>query len=131
MISDSHVKCELVKLQGVNKDHVEEEISTEEQRYISKSQDRRSLDSTVTESNSEIVHGPSGCCVQTAKEMACIREKLLEIETKQSNLLDLLQVTALSFVNVFFRGGKMGGITGQKGFGLKWSFLSMGRNGPS
>ncbi|XP_024963647.1 TORTIFOLIA1-like protein 2 [Cynara cardunculus var. scolymus] len=91
---DSHAKSELVKSKGVNQHQAEEEISTEEQRYFSKSQDRRSLDSTITESSSETMHGQRACCMQTAKEMAFIREKLLEIETKQSSLLDLLQVFA-------------------------------------
>ncbi|KAI3711821.1 hypothetical protein L1987_70369 [Smallanthus sonchifolius] len=91
---DSRVKGELVKSHGVNLHQVEEETSTDEKRYFSKNEDRRSLDSTVTESSCQIMHGQSGCCVQTTKDMVCIREKLLEIETKQSNLLDLLQVFA-------------------------------------
>ncbi|KAI3814755.1 hypothetical protein L1987_14399 [Smallanthus sonchifolius] len=94
IIGDSRVKGEFVKSHGVNLHQVEEEMSTEEQRYFSKNEDRRSLDSTVTESSCQVTHGQSGCCVQTAKDMVCIREKLLEIETKQSNLLDLLQVFA-------------------------------------
>ncbi|KAM0020481.1 putative MT-associated protein TORTIFOLIA1/SPIRAL2 [Helianthus debilis subsp. tardiflorus] len=91
---DSRVKGELVKSHGVNLHQVEEEVSNEEQRYFSKNQDRRSLDSTVTEASCQIMHEQSGCCVQTAKDMVCIKEKLLEIETKQSNLMDLLQVFA-------------------------------------
>ncbi|KAJ0030216.1 hypothetical protein Pint_13914 [Pistacia integerrima] len=35
-------------------------------------------------------HG--GCCLQMENEMACIRKQLLEIENKQSNLMDILQV---------------------------------------
>ncbi|PWA82532.1 ARM repeat superfamily protein [Artemisia annua] len=89
----SNVKGE-IKLHGLNKHQVEEEISTEEQRYFSKNQDRRSLDSTITESSSPIVNEHRLCCEQTAKDMACIREKLLEMETRQSNLMDLLQVFA-------------------------------------
>ncbi|XP_076908054.1 TORTIFOLIA1-like protein 2 [Bidens hawaiensis] len=91
---DVRVKGELVKSHGASLHQVEEEVSTEEQRYFSKNPDCRSLDSTVTESSCQIIHGQSGCCVQTAKDMVCIKEKLLEIETKQSNLLDLLQVFA-------------------------------------
>ncbi|KAI3715223.1 hypothetical protein L6452_22195 [Arctium lappa] len=91
---DSHTKSELVEAKGVNQQQAEEEISTEEQRYFSKSQDRRSLDSTITEASSQTMDGQRACCMQTAKEMAFIRDKLLEIETKQSNLLDLLQVFA-------------------------------------
>ncbi|KAL8242872.1 hypothetical protein R6Q59_013174 [Mikania micrantha] len=91
---DPRVKGELVKSHGINLHQVEEEMSTEEQRYLSKNQDRRSLDSTVTESSCQIMHGESGCCVQIAKDMVCIREKILEIVTKQSNLLDLLQTSS-------------------------------------
>ncbi|XP_059454493.1 TORTIFOLIA1-like protein 2 [Corylus avellana] len=65
-----------------------EEIS-DEQIYSAKMQDRRSLDSTVTESFSQTA---SGCCSQMANEMVFIRKQLLEIENKQSNLMDLLQV---------------------------------------
>ena len=89
VIDDGDVKRELVKS---NQNEMEGEISREEQRYFSKSQDRKSLDSTVTESSSVIGHESRACCVQTTKEMASIKEKLLEIESKQSNLLDLLQV---------------------------------------
>lgn len=91
VIGDDHVKGNFVKS---NQNEIEEEASTEEQRYFPKGQDRKSLDSSVTESSSIIGHESRGCCVQTAKEMSCIREKLLEIESKQSNLLDLLQVFA-------------------------------------
>lgn len=61
----------------------------DEPMYSSKMRDRRSLDSTVTESCSQTAHG---CCSQMANEMVCIRKQLLEIENKQSNLMDLLQV---------------------------------------
>lgn len=61
----------------------------DEPMYSSKMQDRRSLDSTVTESCSQTANG---CCSQMANEMVCIRKQLLEIESKQSNLLDLFQV---------------------------------------
>lgn len=64
-------------------------IGSEEQLYSSKMRDRRSLDSTITESSSQSVRG---CCSQMANEMTCIRRQLLEIENKQSNLMDLLQV---------------------------------------
>lgn len=70
------------------------EIGSEEQLYSSKMRDRRSLDSTITESSSQSVRG---CCSQMANEMTCIRRQLLEIENKQSNLMDLLQVTLSSF----------------------------------
>ncbi|KAD2394153.1 hypothetical protein E3N88_41130 [Mikania micrantha] len=84
---DSRLKGELVKSHGINLHQVEEEMSTEEQRYFSKNQDRRSLDSTVTESSCQIMHGESGCCVQIAKDMVCIREKILEIETKHLSII--------------------------------------------
>ncbi|KAB2614484.1 microtubule-associated protein TORTIFOLIA1 [Pyrus ussuriensis x Pyrus communis] len=45
--------------------------------------------SSVKESSS---HTPHGCCSQMANEVVCIRKQLVEIETKQSNLMDLLQV---------------------------------------
>ncbi|KAI3496309.1 hypothetical protein L1887_38666 [Cichorium endivia] len=77
------------KLMGVKKLLVEKEISTEEQRYYEKIEDRRSLESNVMESSCEILHG---CCMQTSKEMSLFQEKLLEIDSKQSNLLDLLQI---------------------------------------
>ncbi|XP_050260992.1 TORTIFOLIA1-like protein 2 isoform X2 [Quercus robur] len=66
-----------------------EEVSSEEQMYLAKRQDRRSLDSTVTESCSQTTRG---CCSELANEMVCIRKQLSEIENKQSNLMDLLQV---------------------------------------
>lgn len=68
-----------------------EEITNEEQIFLAKVQDRRSLDSTVTELSSQPVRG---CCLQTANEMVSIRKQLLEIESKQSSLMDLLQVTS-------------------------------------
>nr|XP_043623186.1 TORTIFOLIA1-like protein 2 [Erigeron canadensis] len=94
MTGGSHVKGEMAKPKVVNQFQVEEEMSTEEQRYFAKDQDRRSLESTVTESSCQVMHEQHSCCKQTGKDMACIQEKLLEIEIKQSNLLDLLQVFA-------------------------------------
>ncbi|KAF4365590.1 hypothetical protein F8388_007423 [Cannabis sativa] len=61
----------------------------EEQMYPipTKIRDRASLDSTVTES------APSShCCLQMANEMNCIRNQLVQIEDKQSSLMDLLQL---------------------------------------
>ena len=66
-----------------------EEITSEGQIFLAKVQDRRSLDSTVTELSSQPVRG---CCLQTANEMVSIRKQLLEIENKQSSLMDLVQV---------------------------------------
>ncbi|CAI9766003.1 unnamed protein product [Fraxinus pennsylvanica] len=79
----------LVKSTGTSKRFAAEEVSIEEQRYVANMRDRRSLDSTVTESSSHIMHG---CCSQTEKELVLIRKQLLEIESKQSNLMDLLKV---------------------------------------
>lgn len=64
------------------------EITCEEEEvYSTKLQDRRSLDSTVTESSA-----PTGCCSQMVNDMVCIRKQLMEIENKQSSLMDILQV---------------------------------------
>lgn len=52
-------------------------------------QERQSMDSTVTEISPL---GKQGCCSQTRNELSCIRQQLMEIESKQSNLMDLLQV---------------------------------------
>ncbi|KAL2458188.1 ARM repeat superfamily protein [Forsythia ovata] len=89
----------LEKSTGTSKRFAAEEVSIEERRYVANSieerryvanmRDRRSLDSTVTESSSHIIHG---CCSQTEKELVLIRKQLLEIESKQSNLMDLLKV---------------------------------------
>ncbi|KAL5978049.1 hypothetical protein ACLOJK_037072 [Asimina triloba] len=52
-------------------------------------QDHKSLDSTVTDVSSR---GFRVCCLHSTNELAFIRQKLLEIDTKQSNLLDLVQL---------------------------------------
>ncbi|KAK0572113.1 hypothetical protein LWI29_026351 [Acer saccharum] len=85
----------LENLMGRNQCFRAEDISSEEQLYSDKIQDRRSLDSTVTESSSHTGHG---YCSQMANEMACIRKQLLEIENKQSNLMDVLQVFSTSIM---------------------------------
>ncbi|KAF5184268.1 microtubule-associated protein TORTIFOLIA1 [Thalictrum thalictroides] len=51
--------------------------------------ERQSLDSSITEASSL---GRQGYHSQIVNEMSFIRKQLLEIETKQSNLMDLLQV---------------------------------------
>lgn len=73
---------------GTSRRSAVEEISIEEQRYFSGMQDRRSLDSTVTDLSSQKLHG---CCSQVAKEMLSVRKQLLDMENKQSNLLDLFK----------------------------------------
>ncbi|KAI9192219.1 hypothetical protein LWI28_019710 [Acer negundo] len=85
----------LENLMGRNQCFRAEDISSEEQLYSDKIRDRRSLDSTVTESSSHTGHG---CCAQMANEIACIRKQLLEIENKQSNLMDVLQVFSTSIM---------------------------------
>ncbi|CAN1761949.1 TORTIFOLIA1-like protein 2 [Linum perenne] len=63
------------------------ETSTEEV-YCVNVQDRRSLDSTVTETSFQ----PScGCCSHVAGEVASIRKQLSEMENKQANLMEVLQ----------------------------------------
>ncbi|RWW49492.1 hypothetical protein BHE74_00044335, partial [Ensete ventricosum] len=52
-------------------------------------QERKSPDSTISDLCSRNMHG---CCVHAANGLAAIKQQLIEIETKQSNLLDLLQV---------------------------------------
>ncbi|GLT97443.1 hypothetical protein SLE2022_150080 [Rubroshorea leprosula] len=75
------------KPMGRNQRFACEKITYEEEElYSKKLQDRRSLDSTVTESSV-----PNGCCSQVANEMVCVRKQLMEIENKQSNLVVLLQ----------------------------------------
>ncbi|KAK1317215.1 Microtubule-associated protein TORTIFOLIA1 [Acorus calamus] len=61
----------------------------------SSTQKRGSLDSTVTHQNSQIL---SCCCLRSANQLALIQDQLLEIERKQSNLMNLLQL---------FMGGSM------------------------
>ncbi|KAL7591345.1 hypothetical protein Lser_V15G33540 [Lactuca serriola] len=80
-------KCE-AKLMGVNQLLVDKEMSSEEQRYYSKIEDCKSNESNVRESVSESIHG---CCMQTTKEISLFREKLQDIDNKQSNLLYLLK----------------------------------------
>ncbi|KAI3416738.1 uncharacterized protein J3R85_015195, partial [Psidium guajava] len=78
---------------GISHQHVIEEVSSEGPVYPFTMQDRRSLDSTVTESSHPAM---SGCCQKAANEMISIRKQLSAIEEKQSNLLDLLQVFTTS-----------------------------------
>ncbi|CAI9099016.1 OLC1v1035765C2 [Oldenlandia corymbosa var. corymbosa] len=71
-----------------------EEISTEEKRFTAKNQDRCSLDSTVIESCSPKLH----CCSQTANEMASIQKHLLDIENKQTTLMDLFKIFTANII---------------------------------
>ncbi|XP_075491062.1 TORTIFOLIA1-like protein 2 [Primulina tabacum] len=78
----------LVKSTGTRQRFANDEASIEEQRYLTKMNDRTSLDSTVTESTSQIM---LGCCLKTEKDLMLIRKQLLEIENKQSNLMDMVK----------------------------------------
>ncbi|KAK9097607.1 hypothetical protein Sjap_023104 [Stephania japonica] len=51
-------------------------------------QERQSMDSTVTEVSSQIRHA---CCSQTTNAIAFIQKQLIDIENKQTNLLNLVQ----------------------------------------
>ncbi|XP_074285353.1 TORTIFOLIA1-like protein 2 [Silene latifolia] len=59
------------------------------QSYMPKNRNRTSLDSTITEA--EESHPARLSCSQTENEIGSIRKQLLEIEKKQSILMDLLQ----------------------------------------
>ncbi|OVA19305.1 hypothetical protein BVC80_521g115 [Macleaya cordata] len=79
----------LVKPMGRNQQSAGEEVDLNRRICQERLQGRQSLDSAITEVSSQVVHG---CCSQTANEMAFIQKQLSEIENKQSNLMDLLQV---------------------------------------
>ncbi|KAI3447282.1 hypothetical protein Pfo_003947 [Paulownia fortunei] len=85
----------LVKSTGTSQRFAADEVNIEEQRYLAKMHDRRSLDSTVTESTSHVIRG----CSQTEKDMVLIRSQLLEIENKQSNLMDMLKALTTTIVD--------------------------------
>lgn len=87
---DAFEDASLVKSTGTSRRFAADEVSIEEQRYLAKMHDRRSLDSTITESTSQTMHQ---CCSQTVQEIVSIRKHLLEIENKQSSLMDMLKVT--------------------------------------
>ncbi|KAK6152129.1 hypothetical protein DH2020_014764 [Rehmannia glutinosa] len=85
----------LVKSTGTSQQFAADEVSIEEQRYLTRMHDRRSLDSTVTESTSHVMRD----CSQTEKDMALIRNQLLEIENKQSNMMDVLKALTTTIVD--------------------------------
>lgn len=79
-----------LKSMGPNQQFAGEEISNEEEDvYSGKVRDCRSLDSAVTESSPESI---SMCCAPIENKIVDIQKQLVEIERKQSNLMDLLQV---------------------------------------
>ncbi|KAK6147489.1 hypothetical protein DH2020_018401 [Rehmannia glutinosa] len=93
---DASDDASLVKSTGTSQRFATDEISTEEQRYLAKVHDRRSLDSTITESASRTV---GECCSQTEKDMVLIRKHLSEIENKQSSLMDMLKAFSTSVMD--------------------------------
>ncbi|MQL85604.1 hypothetical protein Taro_018124 [Colocasia esculenta] len=50
--------------------------------------ERRSMDSTITERSPRDL---CGCCLQSVNELSLIRKQLVDIESRQSSLMDLLQ----------------------------------------
>ncbi|KAL0308340.1 UNVERIFIED_CONTAM: TORTIFOLIA1-like protein 2 [Sesamum radiatum] len=93
---DAFDDANLVKSTGTSQRVAADEVSIEERRYLAKVHGRRSLDSTVTESTSQIM---PVCCSQTEKEIVLIRKHLLEIENKQSNLMDMLKAFTTSITD--------------------------------
>ncbi|KAK6131740.1 hypothetical protein DH2020_034537 [Rehmannia glutinosa] len=93
---DASDDASLVKSTGTSQRFAADEISIEEQRYLAKVHDRRSLDSTITESASGTVRE---CCSQTEKDMVLIRKHLSEIENKQSSLMDMLKAFSTSVMD--------------------------------
>ncbi|CAH9128480.1 unnamed protein product [Cuscuta epithymum] len=71
-------------------------MTLEEQRNLSKVQDRRSLDSIITESISNSMHG---CYPSIAEEMKSIRKQLLIIQDTQANFADLLKEVTANIVD--------------------------------
>lgn len=91
---DAFEDASLMKSTGTSRRFAEDEVSIEEQRYLAKMHDRRSLDSTITASTSQTMHQ---CCSQSEQEIVSIRKHLLEIENKQSSLMDMLKVLSSFF----------------------------------
>ncbi|CAH2078765.1 unnamed protein product [Thlaspi arvense] len=75
-----------------------EETDSEEQQFSTKMKNRTSTDSTLTVSSSQTIHD---CCAQTANEMASVRKQLSDIENKQSQLIDQLQVFSTGVMKNF------------------------------
>lgn len=96
---DCHENNGLLRSERRELQFIEEEVNSKRCIHPEKVKDRRSLDSTVTDSS---LQTSRDCCVQTAKEMLSIRKQLSEIENKQSNILDIVQVCAhtLSWISV-------------------------------
>ncbi|KAL6985036.1 hypothetical protein U1Q18_018415 [Sarracenia purpurea var. burkii] len=91
----------LVKQIVATQQFATEEISSD-QKYSVRTEDCRSLDSTITQSSSPTVRTEDRrCCMQTVNELASIRKQLLEIENKQSNLMDMLKVFTLCLLDIY------------------------------
>ncbi|MCL7041068.1 hypothetical protein MKW94_005174 [Papaver nudicaule] len=82
-------KSTVVKSVERNKQLTAEEVVFQHPVCPERSTNRQCLDSTITEGSSQVVRG---CCSQTANEMAIMQKQLSEIENKQSNLMDMLQL---------------------------------------
>ncbi|XP_047329687.1 TORTIFOLIA1-like protein 2 [Impatiens glandulifera] len=102
-----HVEVSKARHEGglkrsVKVDHMfaNDEIDTEEERYPINSQDRRSTDSAV-DSSAVDSSSPNAdrCFLKATKEMDSIRKQLLEIESKQSDLMDMLKVFTANTTN--------------------------------
>ncbi|KAL8135380.1 hypothetical protein AgCh_010140 [Apium graveolens] len=78
---------------GIGKHFSNEEVSADQQTCFVKTQNRGSLDSIVTMSSSQTI---GTCCLQTANDMIMVRKHLLEIENKQSELLDMLKMFTIN-----------------------------------
>ncbi|KAL8547704.1 hypothetical protein ACS0TY_007141 [Phlomoides rotata] len=72
---DAFEDASLVKSTGTSRRFAADEVSIEKQRYLAKMHDRKSLDSTITESTSQTMHQ---CCSQTEQEIVSIRKHLLD-----------------------------------------------------
>ncbi|CAN0901319.1 TORTIFOLIA1-like protein 2 [Linum grandiflorum] len=104
---DSHKNGDLLLLRGRSQYVAAGETNTEDV-YCVNVRDRRSLDSTVTETSFQ----PScGCCSQVAGEVASIRKQLSEIENKQANLMEVLQEFAAGITSsMSFLKSKVSGL---------------------
>lgn len=83
---NSRLRDPVVTETGIGKQFLNGEVSADQQN---RKEIRGSLDSVVTMSSSQTI---STCCLQTANDMIMVRKHLLEIENKQSELLDMLKV---------------------------------------
>uniref|UniRef100_A0A1J3J3S2 Microtubule-associated protein TORTIFOLIA1 n=2 Tax=Noccaea caerulescens TaxID=107243 RepID=A0A1J3J3S2_NOCCA len=96
--SNSFLASGTVNTAIMSKQFTAAEADTEEQQFSNVVKDRTSMDSTLTVSSSHAIHD---CCAQTSNEMASIRKQLSDIENKQSQLIDQLQVFSTGIMNNF------------------------------